>query len=55
MFVGMSFCLPIAYFEQWQLKKKRKSPDPVEDPLLSLVGDPARPLATALNSIEISS
>ena len=37
MFIGMSFCLPIAYWEQHQLKKKEKVPDPIEDPLLSLV------------------
>ena len=37
MFIGMSFCLPIAYWEQHRLKKKAKVPDPFEDPLLSLV------------------
>ena len=37
MFIGMSFCLPIAYWEQNHLKKKKISPDPAQDPLLALV------------------
>lgn len=40
MFVGMSFCLPIAYWEQYHLKKKDKPVDPTEEPLLSLVTNP---------------
>ena len=46
MFIGMSFCLPIAYWEQRRLKTKKKA-DVLNDPLLSLVNSlrPPHPLS----------
>lgn len=40
MFIGMSFCLPIAYLEQRHLKNKKIRPDPAQDPLLAVVQYP---------------
>ena len=45
MFIGMSFCIPIAYAEAfWQRRKQRKENDGAHAPLLNGTTEEARPL-----------
>ncbi len=46
MFIGMSFCIPIAYAEAfWQRRKQRKENDGAHAPLLNGTTEEARPFS----------
>lgn len=35
MFLGMSLCLPLAYWQQWKARKLRQAGNGADEPLLS--------------------
>ncbi|WIA30810.1 hypothetical protein OEZ86_000868 [Tetradesmus obliquus] len=35
MFIGMTFCLPVAYYKEWKQEQERKQKEDLEEPLLA--------------------
>ena len=59
MFFGMSLCLPLAYWQQWQ-KQQKKAGGAAAEPLLSATSDevgfrPRRPHSVGLSRLQVTS